>query len=203
MRSLADGGEPSNMSFARSSTTRKTSTGEAVLSQEQFTSLLSEHSASLRAYILAMVGNRTDADDVYQATTLQLWQQRDRFEIDTNFGAWAAKVAYYNVLTFRKRRLRERRKLTFSSDFVDMVGARSEAFWQPIDARRQALEQCLEQLDPRQRQLLHLRYTQSASVDRIATVLDRSVRAVYKALSRVRIALSHCIERRLRQEASQ
>lgn len=160
---------------------------------DEFTRLFTAHRGGVLAYILAMVPRRGDAEEIFQATVAQLWQEFHRFEQGTEFGAWASRVAYFQVLSFRKRRSRER--LQFTPDFVDRVAVEAAALVGPLDDRQAALERCLEKLSPRQRKLIELRYRRGVAIENIALQVGRSVEATYKALSRIRQLLHDCVRR--------
>ena len=62
----------------------------------------------------------------------------------------------------------------------------------------EALQRCMERLPDRSRTLVRLRYGDSLSVADIAARVTSKPEAVQKALSRLRVALAKCVERRLR-----
>ena len=71
---------------------------------------------------------------------------------------------------------------------------RSEAM---ASGKAQALEQCLDQLPEKSRQLLALRYERSLKIEQIAQEVRSTLDAVYQSLSRLRSRLHDCVERRL------
>ena len=58
----------------------------------EFLRLLLQHERRIRAYILALVPNWADADDLYQETTVRLWEQFADYNPEKEFGAWACTV---------------------------------------------------------------------------------------------------------------
>ena len=85
-------------------------------SKRLFVRLLTQHERRVYGYILRMVPNWCEADEVLQETNIRLWEEFDRFEPGTDFAAWAIRVAHYQVLTWRKRR--DRSRLVFSEEAV-------------------------------------------------------------------------------------
>src|SRR5262249_34859663 len=79
---------------------------------ELFIRLLGQSHRSLHLYVMSLVPNRNDAEDILQQTNLVLWREFHQFEPGTNFTAWACRVAFNQVLAWRKRRQRDR--LVFS-----------------------------------------------------------------------------------------
>jgi RNA polymerase sigma-70 factor (ECF subfamily) len=63
--------------------------------------------------------------------------------------------------------------------------------------RARALRDCLEQLTPRSRQLVDLRYHEALALPGIAEQTGSTLEAVHKALVRIRQRLRDCVERRL------
>lgn len=165
---------------------------------EQFVQLLTEHQRRLYAYVFSLLGNAADADEVLQETNLALWRKLDAFQPGSSFGAWSARVAYFEVLGFRKRRGRER--LSFEPELLETLAAESAARLDQFDARRRALAHCLTKLSPRDRDLLARRYELGNSAAEVAEQLGRTAQATYQALHRIRLNLSLCIRRTLAAE---
>ena len=69
-----------------------------------------------------------------------------------------------------------------------------------IRERHEALEDCLEQLAPHQRQLVERYYGGTEKVPEIATELGRSANAVYKVLRKIRLTLFSCVSLKLTPE---
>ena len=88
-------------------------------STDQIVQLLTNVQQQLTRYVRTLVPNRSDAEEVLQETNLFVWRHADEFELGTNFAAWACKIAYYQVLTFRKRQSRSR--LCFSDALVEQL----------------------------------------------------------------------------------
>jgi len=166
---------------------------------ERFTRLLLKHQQRLLGFIVTLVPDWNDADDILQETASVMWRRFDEFDEGTNFGAWAMTIARYQVLDHRKRFARRRRG--FSDESVELLADDLEADAEAEDARHEALQHCLTKLTPRDRELIDLRYEQGATAQVVADRVGRSADAVYKALRRIHAALLDCIERALRGES--
>jgi RNA polymerase sigma-70 factor (ECF subfamily) len=165
----------------------------------QFVRLLTAHERRVYAFILSLVPNWADADEILQETNVRLWNEFDKFTPGTDFGAWACTVARYQVLTFRKRRGRER--VQFTDQFLDVVAAEAQAD-DDTAARHQALAKCVDEINPQHRELLRAFYEPGAVGSEVAARFNRSLDALYKALSRVRRILHDCVVRRLKGQVS-
>ena len=63
-----------------------------------------ENERRLYAYILTLVANHADAEDVLQEASLVMWDKFDEEHPPDNFVAWACRIAYFKVLDFSKKR---------------------------------------------------------------------------------------------------
>ena len=167
---------------------------------KRFLRLFLQNERRLYAYILTLLANRADADDILQEASLVMWDKFDEAAPPDDFAAWGCRIAYFKVLDFYKRSGRAR--VRFSQAMLERVAetAVEQAGALQLDARRDALAGCLEKLGPRDRDLLARRYTPGATTQSAAAELGRSVEAVYKALARVRQALFDCVQQTLARE---
>lgn len=162
---------------------------------EEFVFLLARHERPLGAYVMTMVPHAQDADDILQEAKVVMWRNFGKFEPGTNFGAWARKVAFHQVLAYRKRKHRDR--LDFSEDFLRTVADEAEASADRLGQRERLLNECIARLPAGHRDALHLRYHEALSLEDMAARLDRTVGALYRLLSRVRQTLHECVTKSL------
>jgi len=163
-----------------------------------FVRLLAQHERRIYGYILGLVGNFADADEIRQDVSVRLWEQFDRFEPASDFAAWAISVAHYEVLTFRRRA--GRAKVMFSQAFVDTVADELVAAAPDADARADALGHCLKRLSETNQQMIAMVYEGSMPVAKVAEALGRSTDAIYKALQRAYAFLHDCITETLKRD---
>lgn len=165
---------------------------------KEFVSLWSAHARGVYAYILTLVGNATDADDIFQETSTTLWEKIGEFQPDKDFGAWARGIAHFKVLShWQVRRPLEH----FDEHFIDTVRAEYEDLGSELESRFAALHHCLQKLSSRDRKLIETRYYGNRPAKEVAAKVGRSVVGVYKALRRIREGLFDCIQRQLAGEA--
>jgi len=167
-------------------------------SKATFVRLLTQSERRVYGYILKMVVDWNDADEILQETNVRLWEEFDRFQPGTDFAAWAIRVAHYQVLTWRKRR--DRSRLVFGKAAIEAL-AMEQATANTVEGSRQAaLAECLKRLSAVNRDLLTRCYSGAGTIRDVAGTLGRSTEAVYKMLQRVRLSLHKCIEQRLVME---
>ena len=160
---------------------------------DEFVRLLGENQRRITLYVMGLVPNWNDAEEIVQETTVVLWQEFAKFESGTNFAAWACKVAYFRVLAWRKRRSRE--KLTFSSEFLESISEELAADPERREERERQLAECVQKLPADQQKVLVLRYGESREIDELAERVGRTVAACYRLLSRIRHSLFECVSR--------
>jgi RNA polymerase sigma-70 factor, ECF subfamily len=165
---------------------------------EQFLRLFLESERRIYAFILSVLANPTDADDVLQEVSLVLWKKFDQFQQGTDFVAWACRIAQFEVLKFYNKQRRSR--IQFDQDGLEALANEVTLMGPYIEAQHAALAQCLERLATRDRDLLKRRYVNEATPKEIATQVGRSVDVIYKALTRIRDGLLNCIRRKLGEE---
>ncbi|MCO6044252.1 sigma-70 family RNA polymerase sigma factor [Aeoliella sp. ICT_H6.2] len=163
---------------------------------EQFVSLFAEHRDELFRFILALLPNRADAEDVFQRTSVVLWRKFGDFQVGTNFYYWAARVAQLEVRDYCKVRGRE--KLVFwTQELVELVADTRHEQQDVLVSRRALLKDCLQKLRPKDRELLELRYSGQTTSKALAESLGKPAVTVYKSLARIRRMLFECVERKL------
>ena len=169
---------------------------------EEFVRLLTEAQGPVYGYIVTLIPDRNRARDLLQETNITLWRKADNFEDGTNFNAWACRVAYFHVLTFRRKMARE--KLVFDDDILDYLSERNAHRIAEGGAlnRSRALRHCLQKLPDHHRRLVEARYQPGASVQQIAVEENRTVGAISQTLYRIRHNLMICIEKTLAVEQS-
>lgn len=165
----------------------------------EFIRLFTRHEPALRGYILAMIPNWNDAEDVLQQTNTVLWEKFSQFEQGTSFLAWARQIARFEVLHWRRAQSRDR--LRFSDDFANMVADETEAMESELSTLHESLVQCFAELPEKDQELTRLRYVQQLSAQGTADRLGRKLDAIYKALARIRRTLFECIQRKQAEEA--
>jgi len=165
---------------------------------EKFVCQLTECQGRMYAYIFTLLGNADRAHEVLQSTNLTIWRKADEFKQGTNFGAWASRIAYYEVLADRKRRNCDRH--LFDVALIEQVAVQAESTASDVDDKRRALRSCMEKLDEADRELIKQRYEPQGSVQQIAQHLSKSVGAISQALYRIRRVLAGCIAQTLASE---
>lgn len=162
---------------------------------DEFVRLLTEHDRGVLLFILSLVPNWDNAEEIHQETNVKLWQEFSRYQTGSDFGKWARTVARYQVLAFNKREQRD--WLRMDQQSIDLVEAKVATVVDRGKTRLAVLMECVKELNAYGRRLVRLHYTAGRKIKDIASELDYSSDAVYKALQRVRVELRRCVDRKL------
>ena len=158
---------------------------------QAYVTLMTQHQANLRAFIVSLMPGSQDVDDVLQNANAVLWQKRNRFKQGTNFIAWAFKIARYEVMCHRNRTKRDG-LIVFTDRMLDVLSEMDpmEPTGEEVLA---ALDECLSKLEEGQRDLIEARYTPGKSLEQHASKVGRSAGSLRVALLRIRSALKDCV----------
>jgi RNA polymerase sigma-70 factor (ECF subfamily) len=153
---------------------------------------------SVRALVAASVRRIADRDDVLQQVALTVARRFEEYDGKRPFVAWALWLAKSRVIDFY--RSQDRQRFVLSDGMLDRVADTLAARHVDVSPRREALEECLDGLTQRSRNLLRLRYDDGLPIDRIAAAARLTPGSVRVALYRIREVLAVCIERRIAAE---
>ncbi|MGB0154578.1 MAG: sigma-70 family RNA polymerase sigma factor [Verrucomicrobiales bacterium] len=160
-------------------------------SHQNFADLLAAHQPRLAAYIRSLTADEQVSRDILQETNVTLLKKSRDFQPGTNFTAWSFRVAYFEVLTWRRGKGRDR--LHFDDELVESIAVSSEKVSTSYDDRLDVLKGCIPQLPDRQREIIQRRYLDSESVQDIAADLGFKANAASQLLHRARTNLLKCI----------
>jgi RNA polymerase sigma-70 factor (ECF subfamily) len=162
---------------------------------DRFLRLYVANEESLRGFVRSLVPTREDAREVMQEVAAVLWRKFDDQAGDEDFRRWAFGVARFEALAFYRDRARDRH--VFSAETVALLADEAEREADPLEAERQALDECLRQLPETQRSLVVAAYAPGVRIDELARGLGRTAMSLYKLLHRIRMTLVDCTGRAL------
>lgn len=136
-------------------------------------------------------------EDLVQQVFVSVYQSLHRYEPGRDLGAWIRTIARNQVRKELRSSQRDRHKRRRYGQWLE---THFEGVTEPggeQDRLKEALRRCRERLSPSAIQALELRYDQARGFDAVAAVLERTVAATRQLLSRTRLALRKCIEKRM------
>jgi len=175
---------------------------------ERFTA----HFAELRPVLSAFLVTRTGGDvgaagDCLQEVAVVLWKKHAANWSAEDFRRYAFRCADIETRSYRRKCHRLGKRIVYlAPDVIQALGneTQAQAAADPVPSRRRldALQLCLDGLDPVQRELLDARYAkdrEGKGVAEIAKERGCKMEALYKRLERIRTSLHNCILKRLKE----
>jgi RNA polymerase sigma-70 factor (ECF subfamily) len=159
---------------------------------ELFVGLFAQVHEGLFDYIFSLLPHYSDAEDVFQRTSIVLWQKFADFRPGSSFLAWACRVAFYEVQNFRRTARRDR--LRFNDALLAQLADERDVAPEGRRLRRDLLLDCIAGLTADQRELLRRAYQGPTSIRQLAEELHRSAQTIYNRLNHIRRALFECVE---------
>jgi len=178
--------------------TRRNEQPDADDSTAAFMALLMEHRHRLYAFIAKQLVNPADVEDVFQKSSIVLWNKMQDFDAKGSFFHWACGIAFNEVRNFLT--VQRRSRLQFDLELVGLLAQEAAEEEALSESRLDALRRCLTQLSDRQQSILQQCYAEAESITSVAEQLGRQRTALYKQLARLREKLLACINLRLGQE---
>lgn len=168
--------------------------------QTRFIEALTRHQPALEAFCHANLGDRDEAREALQSTSVKLWEKVADWNPETEFLPWAFAVARFTILSMVRDKMRDR--LVFDQDVVLAMAGETEAAASEFPERREALRSCMDKLKDEQRELVHSHYIGGRTLKEIAAAMQRSESAIKMTMQRLRQQLSQCIQRHLHRHSS-
>ena len=148
----------------------------------------------LYAYILTLLPNRSEAEDILQETNLILCRKAGEYNPEGHFQGWAFNIARYQVMGHISKF--KRSKLYFSPDLIENLAEETVDLKQ-MDLSRRALQVCYELLPKHMKAMAKLRCQEEKSLLQISKVLKRPMGSVSATLHRIRINLIACVKEKI------
>lgn len=153
----------------------------------------------LTAFIASVTRDFHLAEDVFQEVCVKAVARAETFQTAAHLMNWARLTGKNRAIDIL--RARDGRYIGLSDEMLAILAAEwPEA--SPTEARREALEHCISQITPNNRQLLRLRYFEQRNCAEVATIMGRKIETVYQALARLHKILGDCIRTRQQTEAT-
>jgi len=159
--------------------------------RDDFLDLLMQNQTRIYAFILSLVRNYEDADDILQNTAKTIWQKYEDSRPINNFVSWGIQIAYYKILEYRKKKTKS--GIQYDNQLFETILPIVKEQQRYSDEHLEKLSNCLKKLKPRAKELIELRYYQDLKPKQISSLLGLSITNVYKIMSRIHGQLLECI----------
>lgn len=161
--------------------------------QDGFHRLLYRNQNHVYAYVLSLIGNYADADDVMQETISVMWQKFDEFKPGSNFVCWGISIARFKILDYRRGKQKNRELCQYNNEFFDQFEAEVARSDRSSDEKFDVLRTCIRKLKGRYLTVINLRFQEDLNPATISHRCGISVSNVYQTLSRAYSMLLTCM----------
>lgn len=165
-------------------------------SKEDFGELVVRYEPKMMRYANRFLGGYEDRQDAVQDVFLKAYKNIRSFDTEKPFSPWIYRIAHNTFVNVIRSHSREK------VSFVDMdtlfgmkLADENEAALRENAHDREVLEQCLEQISPKYREVLILFYFEEKCYEEIAEILHIPKATVGVRLSRGREHMSKIYER--------
>ena len=164
--------------------------------EERFLKVFLRHEDNLKAYARALLPTWEAVDNVMQEASLVIWRKMDQLNDVGDFVPWAKVIVRFECLKARRTVSMDRH--LFSSEVMELLADHDDGHdHEALELERGALRNCLESMEPAQRELLFMRYRDHGAIANLAAQSGRTVNSLYKRIRRIREKLSKCVSRKL------
>lgn len=153
----------------------------------------------LTAFFASVTRDFHLAEDVFQEVCVKAVARADSFETTAHLMNWTRLTGKNRAIDIL--RARDGRYLGLSDEMLALLAAE----WpdeSKADAMQEALDHCIAQITPNNRELLRLRYFERRDCTEVAMIMGRKIETVYQALARLHKTLGDCIRARLQPDSA-
>lgn len=161
--------------------------------------LLYQNQGRIYAYVLSLVGNYSDSDDIMQDTISVMWRQFKDFELGSDFAAWGIKIAYFKILQYRRQQ-KKHGIIQYNDEVFEELPSLAVKNSENLNNQTETLKKCLKQLRNFKKQyfiVITLKYFEDSDAKDIAERIGVSISNVYKRMSRAYGYLLVCMKKQV------
>lgn len=157
----------------------------------EFVEFLTPNYYKIHSFILTLVLNKADAEDVLQSAITYMWEHFNDFKKETNFLSWAFTIAKYQVLTYRKKKQRSR--IHFDDNAIALIESENKKLSLEMEVRYNALDKCIKKLPYEELTYIKKHFGDNIPVIALASEFGISANMAYKRIARIKNLLLNCI----------
>ncbi|HEX6810192.1 MAG TPA: RNA polymerase sigma factor [Planctomycetota bacterium] len=176
--------------------TKNLARASALGGHEVFEILVRDHSAMLLSFLRSLLRAADLVDDLFQETMLTAWRRLPDYDRERPFGPWLRGIAVRLVLKHRERHARG--AVTCEPEVLEALELRyraAAASPETFAAVAERLQQCLQSLPQKLRDVIGFVYEQGMRLCDAARAIEVSEEAAKKRVQRGRQQLAECLRR--------
>ncbi|MCK4695818.1 MAG: sigma-70 family RNA polymerase sigma factor [Candidatus Cloacimonetes bacterium] len=164
----------------------------------KFEVILRRENKKIFNYLLKILRNREDAEDILQETFVAFYKKMNNID-DLTCTSYLFRTAHNKALNLIKSKKRKD-KFSITIENMDQVEEKST---QSSSGKNNLVKEALRELNPQQALLIELQFYQKMSYKQIAEVLETTVSAVDSKLVRAKKKLKKNLERKKKSQENE
>jgi RNA polymerase sigma-70 factor, ECF subfamily len=158
--------------------------------QSAYQLLLDQHLPSVSNYVMRMMANRAEADDIIQETFIRLWTHGHKFDPEkARLTTWLHNIAH-NLCIDHIRKFKRMADEPPTDEMLDYGGPEEEMIDQKLSS---SVQEAMMSLPERQRSAIIMCHYQGLSNKDAAIILDTTVDALESLMARGRRKLKQLL----------
>lgn len=150
--------------------------------QDAFQNIFEEYSKRIFIFAKGYLKSNEEAEEVVQEVFVKIWKVRTSINTELSFKSYLFKITYNYI---RELFLKKNRESAYKHEILDFAVDFDNRTEESLDYNSllELVEKLIDNLPPRQKEIILLRKKQGLPVKEIASILDISHRTVEKHLS--------------------
>jgi len=172
---------------------RRVQEGEA----DYFGILMERYEPKMMRYLTRFTRNRDDLRDIVQDVFIKVYKNIQSFDLTQRFSPWIYRIAHNEAINNIKKKVREPMQF-FDPEMLFPHPVADENPQSDVERTelKRILEECMEDLDEKYKEVLVLRYFEDMDYKDIAEVLKVPVVTVGVRLNRGKVRLKEIYDRK-------
>lgn len=164
---------------------------------DSFQELMERYEKKIFSYVRRFLNNHDDARDLTQDVFIKVFKNIQSFDEEKRFSPWIYRIAHNEAVNTIKKKIREPLNF-FDPELLFPHPLSSESPQDDAEKReiKKALEECLEEIEEKYKEVLILRYFEDMDYKDIAEILKVPVVTVGVRLNRGKAKLKEIYEAR-------
>ncbi len=169
--------------------------------QRAYQELMRRYQIKLYSYLYRLIRDKEESEDLLQGIFMKVYGNIKSFDTRRKFSSWIYRIAHNEAVNFLKKRSRRHlisiEDIQSSKDKLEIIDIGKS----PIDAwigkeLKKEMQEALEKLPPKYKEVLMLRYYYDKSYEEMSEVLGKPVNSVGTLLNRAKKKLMEIMGKR-------
>lgn len=162
------------------------------MNKQDYEKIVNKYGKKIFNYLLKILRNQEDAEDIYQEVFLAFYQKIDN--VDPEFyNSYLFKTAYHKALNLIKKRKKKKKFNYHFEDLENIQAYNNSESDETIKERSERIKNALSQLSVKEATLIELQFYQNKSYKEIADFFSTTVSAIDSRLVRAKKKLRKII----------